>query len=317
MFSFLKKHVYPIGVDIADEYLRLVQLTDGEKGFSLIAGGNERCPLEIKPGSSNWQRWAIEVLKKHVANNGFRGRDVIAAIPSSEVYIDHVTKTEADDEKFKRIVLSKIRHKLPFNADDAIIKHIPTEDNNVIIIATDRSKIDRYLAVYEKANLKPKSIAVWPEAMVNSYIRFFGRRKSDLEAVVILLDIENNCSKLVICRHKKLLFARSIPIGASRLGGDQAEEMKMRLILELKSCRQQFESMYRQTKLDRLVFLSPCQIGDRDREICTAIAKTMELPAQSGDCLAAVEIIRGKNGVVVDRRGPHVNWATAFGLSLF
>jgi hypothetical protein len=74
--------------------------------------------------------------------------------------------------------------------------------------------------------------------------------------------------------------------------------------------------MYRQVHLDRLVFLSPCQIGDRDRDICTAIAKTMEMPAQSGDCLAAVEIVVGKNGAVLDRRGQHVNWATAFGLSL-
>jgi hypothetical protein len=58
------------------------------------------------------------------------------------------------------------------------------------------------------------------------------------------------------------------------------------------------------------------------------IAKQMEMPAQIGDCLAAVNIpdnchLKKKSegdkkqmGGPVDRRDCQVNWAVAFGLSL-
>jgi hypothetical protein len=65
--------------------------------------------------------------------------------------------------------------------------------------------------------------------------------------------------------------------------------------------------------------------------MCVTIAKQLDIPAQVGDCLAAVKIIEPsllggkpkKNnddkesaGTPIDRRNCEVNWATAFGLSL-
>ena len=146
MFEFLKKHAYPIGVDMADEVLKLVQLRDTEKGISLLAGGSDKCPLDIEPGSSNWQKWAIEALKGLVANKDFCGRDIIAAMPASEVFIDQTRDIKSDDKDFEQTVLAKIRHKLPFNPDDVMLKHIPTEDGNGIVIATERAKITKHLS---------------------------------------------------------------------------------------------------------------------------------------------------------------------------
>jgi hypothetical protein len=41
----------------------------------------------------------------------------------------------------------------------------------------------------------------------------------------------------------------------------------------------------------------------------------LQIPAQIGDVLAAIGV--GSNGqVAIERRGPHLNWAMAFGLSL-
>ena len=206
-------------------------------------------------------------------------------------------------------MFSEIKQKLPFEADDAMIKCIQTEEDNVLVIAAERKKIDRHLAIYEKANLQIKSIAVWPVALTNSYIKFFGRRKTDIEAIVMLLDIEANCTNVVICRHKNLLFARSIPIGAKQLDG---EKMVTRLVLELTACRRHFGSLYRGARIERLIFLSDRAV---DRNVCATIAKQLEMPAQIGDCLKAVEI-GDPCGSGVDRRGCKFSWATAFGLSL-
>jgi len=337
MFSFLKNHVYKIGVDIGDDSLELIQLGGNGKGkgISLIAGGSERRPGDVKPGSSDWQRWAVETLRRLTAENRFRGKDVVGAMPASEVFIEHVKipanndssarakgKAELQDGKLQDAVFSKIKQKLPFEADDAMVKYIVTDEGNALVIAAERQKVDRHLAIYENANLRIKSISVWPIALANSYAAFFGRRKSDVEAIVMLLDMEANSTNVVICRHRNPLFARSIPVGVRQLCGVQTagamdlcrldDEMVTRLVLELTGCRRHFSSMYRKNKIERLIFL----LGQMaDRNICATIAKKLEMPAQMGDCLAAVEV-ENPYDVGIDRRKCQVNWATAFGLSL-
>ncbi|MFB0553933.1 MAG: pilus assembly protein PilM [Phycisphaerae bacterium] len=324
MFRLSKNRAYSIGVDIGDDCLKLVQLRDNGKGISLIAGSTQNLPKDVKPGSSQWQRWAIEAMRQLSSNGDFQGKEVIAAMPTSELFIDHIRMPKADNSKLNDAIFSRIKQKLPFEPvqENTVMKYIPMEQDNVLVIATERKIIDRYLAIYEKAGLSIKSIGVWPVALANCYTKFFGRRKSDLEAIVMIVCIEANCTNVVICRHKNLLFARLISIGLKQIGNKKGIN---RLVLELTGCRRQFASMYPKAQIERLLFLSGQAV---EGDIYMTIAKQLEMPAQLGDCLAAVEITepchlrsdskgdKGSSGAPIDRRNCHVNWAIAFGLSL-
>ncbi|MFQ6034651.1 MAG: hypothetical protein ACE5NM_02240 [Sedimentisphaerales bacterium] len=330
MFWFLKSRACSIGVDIGDDSIKLAQLANNGEGISLIAGRSERRPESIKPGSAAWQRWAAEALREATANHRFRGRNVIAAIPANDVFIDHVkvgtqfyskspngsAQLSTNDEKLSQVILSKVKQKLPFESDDAMIKYLPTEDDNVLMMATERKIIDRHLAIYEKAGLTIKSIGAWPVALANCYTRFFGRRKADLKAIVMLLDIEPSYTNVVICRHSRPLFACSIPIGLRQLVPEQVgdERIVTGLSLELTACRRRFASMHPSAQIERLIFLSGPAV---DANIYTTIAKQMEIQAQMGDCMAAVEIENPYRSGIDRRNGNgNVNWAIAFGLSL-
>jgi len=313
MFGFLKSRAYSIGVDVGHDSLKLAQLANNGEGVCLIAGRTERRPESIKPGSAAWQRWAVDAIREATANHRFRGRNVIAAIPANDVFIDHV-KVAGLSEKFEiplKVILSKIKQKLSFEPEDAMIKYLPTEDDNVLVMATERKIIDRHLAIYEKAGLSIESIGAWPVALATCYTGLFGRRTADVAAIVMLLDIEPNYTNLVICRHRNPLFACSIPIGLRQLSDESAVT---RLVLELTASRRQFASMHRIAQIERLIFLSGQAV---DANIYTTIAKQMEIQAQMGDCLAAVEIENPYRSGIDRRDGnANVNWAIAFGLSL-
>ena len=128
----------------------------------------------------------------------------------------------------------------------------------------------------------------------------------------MLLNVEQNCTNVVICRAKKLLFARSIEIGAKKLYDENAVS---ELIEELVSCRRYFASLQKGLQIERLVFLSGQQLSDVRHDYCTTIAKQLKLPAQIGDCLAAVKT-EDFYECGIDRRQQQYSWATAFGLSL-
>ena len=82
--------------------------------------------------------------------------------------------------------------------------------------------------------------------------------------------------------------------------------------MELDACRRHFASMYRRAQIERLVFLTGRAV---EKDICITIAKQLEMPAQMGDCLAAVNVPENYDPGV-DRRDCKVHWAIAFGLSL-
>jgi len=326
MFGLLKKNTYSIGIDICDDSLRLVQLGNNGNGIHLVAGITEPRPEDIEFGSGNWQRWAIETIRKQISSKNFQGKEVIAGIPTNAVFIDHMKMPKVNQEKIEDAMFSKIKQKLPFEADldNTMLKYVQSEQENVVIMATERTIIDRHLAIYEKAGTTIKTITVWPSALINCYTAFFGRRKSDLNSIVMLICIEKNCTNVVVCRHKNLLFARSIPIGSAKLL-DEAEID--RLVFELTSCKRQLSAILKKTQIERLIFLSS---RGADKNICALIAKQMEMPAQIGDPLAAVDVAgsfsSGKNnesnknkaesGNPIDRRNCQVNWAVAFGMSL-
>ena len=329
-----------MGVDIGDDGVKAAQLSRNGKGLSLVAIGSETRPEHVEPGTSEWQRWAAQAVGKLSANGRFHGKEVIAALPAGDVFVEHVKVSKArelagSESKLEELIYPKIKSKLPFDPRDTMTKYIPTTDDTVMVVATERSKIDRHLAIYERAGLKIKTLGIWPWALANSYISFFGRRQSDVDAIVMLLNLERDRTNMVICRHRNLLFARSIPVGISHLEpGENLElinqgvsdgldgtsnktsegntQMHSRLMLELTACRGRFEKLFKTTKIERLIFLSG-QAADKD--ICAVIARQLDIPAQIGDCLVAINTAKVYN-LGVDRRGAQVNWATAFGLSL-
>ena len=324
MLRLFKNNTYMIGIDVGNDSLKLAQLGRDGQGTSLLAGNRKQRPEEIEPGSSEWQRWAIENIRMLTTYGDFRGKEVIAAMPETDVFIDHIKMPKIKNCKPRDAIFSKIKQKLPFESleENTMMQYIETEQDNVLVMATERTIIDRHLAIYEKAGLSIKSICAWPLALINCYVKFFGRRKSDLETIVMLICLEENCTNVVICRHKNLLFAHSVSIGLKQLVDEKSVS---RLVMEITGCKRQFNMMYRNAQIERLIFLSGQTV---DKSVCATIARQLEMPAQMGDCLAAVEIVKscrlgrdiehdkGHLDDQLDRRDCPVNWAVTFGLSL-
>lgn len=323
MFGYLRNRPYAIGIDAGNDSLKVVQLAQNGKSVTLIAGKSEDRPDDVQPGSANWQRWSIVAMREAMATGTFYGKEIVATIPASDVFVDNIkigapfengsqnrnSMLKAKTSKIPRAISSKIEQKLPFGIQDAVVKYIPTEQDNALVIATERKIIDRHLAMYERAGVTVRSMAAWPMALTNCYTKFFGRRKTDLEAIVMLLDAQASSTNVVICRHKNVLFACSIPIGARQLGD---EKIATRLVLELTACKRRFASIYQNAQIERLIFFSGPVVR---ADTYINIAKQMEIQAQMGDCMAAVEIANPYRAGI-NERVSHLNWATAFGLSL-
>lgn len=296
---------------MGNDCVKLAQLANGTEEAHLIAGRCVNRPADVTAGTARWQRWAIEVMRESTASGQFKSKEVVAALPAGEVFIDHLRWPKKFDGRIEDAIFAKIKQKLPFEPiqKNTLIKYIPAEQDVVIVLATERTVIDRHLAIYERAGLSIKSIGVWPVALAGCYALFFGRRKTDTDAIVLLLDIQPDCTHIVICRHKNPLYAHYVPLGAKQL---REESSVGRLVMELTACRREFLSLYKNVQIERLIFLSGLAV---DADVYRTIARQLEVQAQMGDCMAAVEI-GDPDHFGLERRNGTVSWALAFGLSL-
>jgi hypothetical protein len=114
---------------------------------------------------------------------------------------------------------------------------------------------------------------------------------------------------MVISRHKNPLYACSVAVGAKQLKDELAVG---RLVMELTAGRREFLTLYKNVQIERLIFLSGLAV---EAEVYRTIAKQLEVQAQMGDCMAAVEI-QDPDRFGLERRNGTASWALAFGLSL-
>jgi Tfp pilus assembly PilM family ATPase len=319
MIGFDTKKTFPIGVDLGSEYIRLAQLGRNKQSLFLQTAGIAQKSAEVAVDSPAWQRWAIESVKAIIHKESFKGKSVITALPVNDLFIEPIKVPRSSLSRLGEIIPQKIQKHLPFPAEKALYQHVVPEfqesnaaEANVLAIAADREKVNRHLAIYEKAGLDVAGISIWPVAMVRSFMGFFCRRSNEHERIAMLLAIGTNHTKVVITRGTDLLFARMISIGHLQI---EQGQMVQRLFSEIDACVRYFEAASATGQIERLLFFTGSGVGPMLCEKVAEVAQKMQIPAQIGDVLSAIEINQGPD-CLIDRRNSRIDWATTFGLSL-
>ncbi len=315
ILEYFKKEHCPIGIDISNGSVKMAQLSNGNTTPSVIAAGIEKLDDDVCFGTGQWQKSAIAAIKDIYARTAFKGREIITSIPPADIFIEQIKIPKTAPEKIDEAVLSNIKNRLPFEPQNAVIKNIIISDTtqqarsiDILAMATDKVKLQRYLAIFEKANLQPKSVSVWPAAMVSAFVKFFLRRKSDADSTALLLNITEANTNIVICKNSDILFARTISLGPETADRSSLAD-------ELESCLKVFESVLKNSRIDRLVLLSN---NTPDQTLCkqaSQLAQNRGILAQIADVVKAVQN-KDIFKVGIDRRNCSTDWTTAFGLSL-
>lgn len=306
---------HPIGLDVSQQGVRMAQLADLPSGCQLVAASAIPRPEQVGTGTSQWQQWLVGSLSKALGSCPFRRNHAVAALGPKELVIQTMRLPKiGPGEGQEEAMISRIRSTAgqKISKETHIVRYLQIDQENVIVMVADRQAVESQLFILESAGLQIKAIVPWPQALACCYARFFGRRQSDLEAVVMLIYLEPNQTEVVICRHRLPLFARSIPLGIRDLN-DQTE----RLVAEILACRQDLANCMCNIAISRVIFLSGQSV---DRQACITIAKQLQLQAHLADCVAAVHIpeqlSKRLGDCGFDRRNGPEDWAMAFGLSL-
>jgi type IV pilus assembly protein PilM len=238
MFGFVQNwlapRAQPIGVDFGSDCLRLAQVQMFGDEPRLIAAASADVPHHIRQDPEARLAFFSENLRDLLVQGRFHGRAAVLALPAASMFIQHIRTARLEGDELKKALRWEARGKIPLDLSAAVLRHLVAGDIHheqeprleVIVMAAHREAVNRLLAAATRGKLDVVGMNVEPMAILDCLSHVY-RRKSDIQATQMVVDIGCGATRIMICRGREILFARAIPIGGDQFTKAVSEAMKI------------------------------------------------------------------------------------------
>ena len=230
MMTMRKKMPFtPIGLDISDTTLSAVQFAREAGSVRLHAALT--CNIDANGDAAAADGKLRDALTALIASGRFVGREVVGAMPRTDVDIRPVTLPEGvtarDGQRFTSALRDEARGCLLYKPEDAVIDYLPLNTGQeavdgqakVLLVAARREVLNRYLAAMKAVGLKCAHLDVAPCAAA----RLLEKENS----IYTLIDLDRRCSVISIARGGDLLFSRTLKFGMTAFVDAVAEGLEV------------------------------------------------------------------------------------------
>jgi type IV pilus assembly protein PilM len=192
--AYRKRNLLPIGIHLGTEAVHMAQLDQAEADVQMVSKASLYFPSNSADlqaplsGDGQMDQMAQEAaeenlelglsfIQKRISDNGFSGKEAVISLPSRHLLIRHVRLSAMPPEELAPALMSELRGKLPFDPQQAVVRHIvagTVSENNeakqdVIVLAARRSVVEKYVANIGRLGLQAIGVGAEPCAMCHPY----------------------------------------------------------------------------------------------------------------------------------------------------
>lgn len=234
--NFFKKNNTLIGVDLGISRVKMV-LFEGSnfQNLKIVGFAEESMPYDLINyfnTSSNENTIDPEKIENYAkivkhcwGKLGTNIKDVAFCLPSSAVISKNIILPRYDNsDDLDLQVKNEVENAMPFNIDDVNIDYSilgpsdqsPTEDN-VLLVAAKKEKIDEKMAVLLAAGLNPILLDS-ENFVIKNGLNFLDQGSGAFtDRVVLMFDVGFFNTKVFVYKNYNLIFTRDFPIGGNTL----------------------------------------------------------------------------------------------------
>lgn len=225
------------GLDIGSSTIRLVQLRRSGARYNLVSYGSANIPIGLSQSDSSVDMKQLsEIIKKLVKDCKVSTRNVVAALPGTDVFNVVVKMPQMSSSEVEKAIKWQAEQNIPLKIDEVKIDWqlvSPAIENSkemaVMIIAAPNNKIERLIKVLESADLSVLYLETTPVALSRSLGSTRGVK-------TMIVDIGSMSTEIAIVQDEIVYHSRSLPVAgfsftkaiSQNLGLDlnQAEQFK-------------------------------------------------------------------------------------------
>jgi len=198
-----------IAIEILSNYIKIAS---GRTNFSTT----ELTNIFVKNVGGMSDNNIAEIIKEYIDKLNLKPQTVLVILPSNLAITKNIEVPSVDAGEIKEIVnLQAYRH-TPFSKEDVIVDYINlgTYKNTytkILLVIVTKQTVKRYFSILERAYIDLENVFFAPEVVSLAIFKLF---KIDTDSPIILVNIDEITTDFLIIFKEKVIFNRSIPIGA-------------------------------------------------------------------------------------------------------
>jgi len=235
MMRFLSnKRFSPIGIDVSERSVRLVQLDlEHARVVEAVRWDMTTDPLgEHGPGVDQ----LADALHRGREGRAFRGRDAVMCLNGDRLFVQNVRVPKASEEELVRMIYQEAAGRIPYAVDEAELRYLPTGDvrqgdrtmREVVLFAGHRPQIETLVQAAIRAGFRPRAVDIEPVAVMRCYTRQY-RRDQDRDLQAMFVHVGERRTAVSISDGMKLMFVKYLDIGGHQMDAAVAANLDFEL----------------------------------------------------------------------------------------
>ena len=234
VFSLFQRGVLPIGVDLGDSSVKLLQLQHERGSLRVVDAAREPFSTPLSECGDGRREVIASAVRNAIRAHGFIAARCVASLPPSDMLMRTMRTAPIPDQELDSGCRWEAAQRFELDIEDLeagwlrageVVQGDVVRDE-ILLLAGRRACITSTLDALHEAGLQP--IAV--DTPFTAVARCFGRslrRNSDSETVQMVLDVGAATTDVVVIRGNAIAFIKSIPIGGRRLTQAVADALKL------------------------------------------------------------------------------------------
>jgi len=216
-FMLKVKSKYPIGLDISKDHISAAQFKKSREGLA-IRGLWHKSLNGASKDSDEPNDILVPLLKQIAEHKEFKGKKVVAHIPSQEIFSFPISFNVNAGENLEAVMVHESEKYLPFAIAEAVIDYPSisspsSEGYTATIVASRREQIEHYLAVLKQSGLSAEVLDFEVSALLRLHYYLFNAAKNP----IILCNVGHSESLITIVAKDEILAHRHIDWGTQAL----------------------------------------------------------------------------------------------------
>jgi type IV pilus assembly protein PilM len=215
--DFFQKKIPAFGLDISSNSIKMVQLASSSSRIAIKGYTDVHLPKGVVQDDAIINTDTLASLIKHSLEKPAFGhidtRHVVASLPESKSFVRVIQIPQMSDAEIENAILFEAENYIPIPIDQVYMDWQEVgkrgDKIQVLIIASPKDYVDKYIDVLEKADLKPVALEVESQSLVRSIIN------AGSAETTLIVDLDAHRSNLIMVEAGVLQFTSSIPIAGN------------------------------------------------------------------------------------------------------
>lgn len=238
----------PIGVDVGDHGVRLIQLSTRSGQLAATAAAHVPLPGGKPAGDEAYHAAVTDAIREALGRTTFTGHRAVSALPAAALQCKNLRLPKMPADELAAAVQWEATDRFRFEQGQASVQFLNAgqvsqgdeQRQEVILLAAKLGFVEKHVAALTENGLRPRAIDAIPTALARTLSASAHENQAGEDASAhVLIDVGQSVTKVLIVRAGRVLFYKPIEVGGtsfdSVLSGaleiplDQAEPLRRAL----------------------------------------------------------------------------------------